>query len=67
MFSFGALLCEICIRQLPDPDNRDTQVALVRNSRLRALIRRCLEKDPTARPSMEAIIDELGQLDSEKL
>lgn len=67
MYSFGALLCEICIRQLPDPENRDVQVALVTNGMLRALIRKCLQQDPKARPSMEDIIGVFEQLDLEKL
>ena len=62
MYSFGVLLCEICIRQLPDPDRRDEQVAMVTNSWLRALIRECLQRDPEARPSMEYIISELEEL-----
>ena len=59
VYSFGVLLCEICIRELPDPDRRDVQVAMVTNHRLRALIRRCMLRYPKARPSMEYIIDEL--------
>ena len=59
VYSFGVLLCEICIRELPDPDRRDEQVVRVKNRRLRALIRGCLQRDPEARPSMEDIIGEL--------
>ena len=62
MYSFGVLLCENCIRELPDPDRRDEQVAMVTNRVLRALVRRCLQRDPEARPSMEDIIGELEQL-----
>ena len=62
MYSFGVLLCENCIRELPDPDRRDEQVAMVINRVLRALVRRCLQPDPEARPSMEDIIRELEQL-----
>ena len=47
------------IRELPDPEIREQQVAVVTNSVLRALIRRCLETDPQARPSMEELIDEI--------
>ena len=59
MYSFGVLLYEICIRELPDPERRDEQVAMVANSALRALVRRCLQQDPESRPSMEDIIGEL--------
>ena len=61
VYSFGVLLCEICIRELPDPDRRDEQVARVTNRVIRALIRRCLQQDAEARPSMEDIIGELEQ------
>ena len=59
VYSFGVLLCEICIRELPDPERRDEQVAMVENRALRALVRRCLQRDPASRPSMEDIIGEL--------
>ena len=59
MYSFGVLLCEIGIRELPDPERRDEQVAMVENRALRALVRRCLQEDPESRPSMEDIIGEL--------
>ena len=62
VYSFGVLLCEICIRELPDPDRRDQQVAMVTDRTLRGLIRRCIYQDPEARPSMEDIIEELEQL-----
>ena len=64
MYSFGVLLCEICIRELPEPDRRDEQVVRVTNSALRALIRRCLQRDPEARPSMEYIMGGLEKPDS---
>lgn len=59
VYSFGVLLCEMSIRELPDPERKEQQVVMVTNSVLRALIRRCLETDPQARPSMEEIIDEI--------
>lgn len=62
VYSFGVLLCEICIRELPDPERRDQQVAMVTDRTLRGLIRRCIYQDPEARPSMEDIIEELEQL-----
>ena len=61
MYSFGVLFCEICIRELPDPDSRDEQVAMVTYRMLGALIRGCLQQDADERPSMEDIIGELEQ------
>ena len=61
VYSFGVLLCEMCIRELPDPEKRDQQVAMVKNKLNRALIRRCLQLEPEARPSVQKIIDELEE------
>ena len=59
VYSFGVLLCEMSIRELPYPERREQQVTMVTNSVLRALIRGCLETDPQARPTMEEIVDEI--------
>jgi len=56
VYSFGVLLCEMCIRELPDPKQREEQVALVTSHMFRSLIRRCLQSDPLDRPNMEEII-----------
>ena len=61
MYSFGVLLCEMCVRELPDPERRDQQIAMMANSLLRALIRGCLQSEPEARPVMEEILEELGE------
>ena len=62
LYSFGVLICEICIGKLPNPDRRAEQVAMVKNKVLRALIRRCLQDNPQDRPSMEDVIGELEKL-----
>ncbi|PFX21234.1 putative serine/threonine-protein kinase drkD [Stylophora pistillata] len=61
VYSFGVLLCEMSIQEMPDPERREQQVALVTNRLTRALIRGCLKTQPEARPTMEEIIDELEQ------
>ena len=61
VFSFGVLLCEMCIRELPNPERRDQQIAMVTNHVLRALVRRCVQTEPGARPNMEEIIEELEE------
>ena len=61
VYSFGVLLCEMFIRDLPDRDRRDEQVARVRNREFRGLILWCIEEDPMMRPSMEEIIEKLEQ------
>ncbi|CAH3040979.1 unnamed protein product [Pocillopora meandrina] len=61
VYSFGVLLCEMSIQEMPDPEKRKQQVALVSNRVIRALIRGCLQTEPEERPCMEEIIDELEQ------
>ncbi|CAH3172635.1 unnamed protein product [Porites lobata] len=61
VYSFGVLLCEMCVRDLPDPRRREQQVLLMTNHVLRGLVRRCLQTDPEARPTMQRIIDELSR------
>ena len=61
VYSFGVLLCEMSIQEMPDPEKREHQVALVTNHVIRALIRGCLQTEPEERPCMEEIIDDLEQ------
>ncbi|XP_068685938.1 probable serine/threonine-protein kinase DDB_G0271682 [Montipora foliosa] len=63
VYSFGVLLCEMCIGEMPDPERREEQVLLVRNRLFRNLVRQCLQADPAMRPDMAQIIQELEQCD----
>ena len=47
-----ALLCEMCIRELPDPDRCEVQNSLVTNTEF------SLQKTPSTRPTMQEIIDD---------
>ena len=49
----------MCTRELPDPQLKEEQIALVTNHVLRGLIRWCMQQDPEARPTMEEILNEL--------
>ena len=59
MFSFGVLLCEMCTREMPDPQRRNEQVLRVRRHSLGNLVRECLRTDPAERPDMVRIIQEI--------
>ena len=63
MYSFGVLLCEMCIRQEPDPRQRERQVAEMRNRKYRDLVTRCVTREPSNRPNMEEIIEYLERLE----
>ena len=59
MYSFGVLLCEMSIREEPDPGNRERQIERIRNRCRRGLVRRCVQQEPWERPNMDVIIEEL--------
>ena len=63
MYSFGVLLCEMCIREMPDPERRNEQVLLMRNGVFRNVVRECLKADPAERPDMARIIQEFEGCD----
>ena len=52
----------MCTGKLPDRDRREEHVVMVTDRVFRTLIRRCLQRDPEARPSMEEIISELEKV-----
>ena len=63
MYSFGVLLCEMCICEMPDPERRNDQVLLMRNDVFSDLVHKCLKADPAKRPDMARIIQELEGCD----
>lgn len=62
VYSFGLLLCEMCVRELPVPQEVDNQIGQVTNGVLRGLIERCVKKDPEQRPTMSDVICGLEEL-----
>ena len=61
VYSFGVLLCEMCTRELPVPQQIQDQIGLVTNGVLRELIMRCVARAPEARPTMNEVIFVLTQ------
>ncbi|XP_022791099.1 probable serine/threonine-protein kinase DDB_G0271682 [Stylophora pistillata] len=59
VYSFGVLLCEMCIREQPNLEHRLLQIRKVLDKKLRGIIRRCVETDPEERPTMSEVIREL--------
>ncbi|KAL9974223.1 hypothetical protein ACROYT_G011238 [Oculina patagonica] len=62
VYSFGVLLCEMCIRELPYPQEIHNQIGRVTDGALRGLIQRCVQRDPETRPAMSEVICELEEL-----
>ena len=59
MYSFGVLLCEMCIREQPDPRIREGQIERIIDCHHQDLARRCVQREPWARPNMDTIIEKL--------
>ena len=53
----------MCIRESPEIERRNEQVALMKNREFRDLVERCLEEDPDLRPDMDEVIKTLEQFD----
>ena len=61
VYSFGVLLCEMCITEQPQPERRVRQIAQVTNDGFRNLVSQCVHEEPGVRPNMEQIINQLEQ------
>jgi len=61
VYSFGVLLCEMHIRELPDPQQRDTQISHMGLCRFQEIAGHCVQIEPGERPNMEEIIDDLEE------
>ena len=59
VYSFGVLLCEMCVQEPPEHGRHDEQVDKMLNRALQKLVRLCLQTDPKKRPDMAKIIDKL--------
>lgn len=60
VYSFGVLLCEMQIRELPDPQQRVAQISRTpEKCRFLGIVVRCVQIEPGTRPNVEEIIDDL--------
>ena len=61
-FSFGILLIEMCLKELPEtsPVLREAQIMRVRWAAMIALVRRCINESPADRPTMSVVMGLLG-------
>ena len=64
-FSYGVLLIEMCIRELPEstPAQREAQILQIQWGGMVPLVRRCTSERPADRPSMTDIMELLGRPD----
>ena len=61
VYSYGVLLIEMIIRQLPQPTERVHHLNSIRRLAIRNLIERCLIVDRRQRPTMADIIEDLNE------
>ena len=59
VYSYGVLLLEICSRRFPNPEECEALLQRVQQPTMVALIRQCMEREPTRRPTMSDIIRQL--------
>ena len=59
VYSFGVLLCEMYVRELPNPQQRQTQISRMEPRRFQVIVERFLQTEPGERPNMEEIIDDV--------
>ena len=64
VYSYGILLCEITLRKFPDPDRLlESQKELkTKHVRLHSLMVQCIHVEPTRRPSMAAVLNDLDDI-----
>eukprot|EP00118_Oscarella_pearsei_P004542 m.19625 g.19625 ORF g.19625 m.19625 type:complete len:926 (+) comp27874_c0_seq2:95-2872(+) len=62
-YSFGVLMCEMCTRRLPLPDQREKQVASISHKTIREIVVYTLGKDSKrGQPTMNGVIDFLRKV-----
>ena len=59
VYSYGVLLLEMCCRRFPNPEECEALLQRVQQPTMVALIRQCMEREPTRRPTMSDIIGQL--------
>ena len=64
VFSFGVLIVEMCLQELPEarPEQREAQIQHIKWPSMVSLIRRCISEKPGDRPSMSDIMELLSRL-----
>lgn len=61
VYSFGVLMCEMCIGELPEPQRLSNQIGRV-SGVLRRLIRRCVQRNPEERPTVDEVKSALEEI-----
>ena len=64
VYSYGILLVEMCLRELPEsqPKHRQEQIQRIQWVSMVSLIRRCTSERPARRPTMSNVMDLLARI-----
>ena len=64
VYSYGILLCEVALREFPNPDTLHKTIAKVKvkHDSLHSLVLMCTENDPEQRSTMSGVLDELNNV-----
>ena len=63
VYSYGILLCEVTLREFPNPDLHEMKEKMkTKHVLLHSLMERCTNDDPAQRPSMAVVIKELDKV-----
>ena len=62
VYSSGVLLCEMCIRELPDPTRIDEQISSITINHVQDLVRQCTNRMPENRPTTHHVVLTLQRL-----
>ena len=62
VYSSGVLLCEMCIRELPDPTRIDEQISSITINHVQDLVRQCTNEIPENRPTTHHVVLTLQRL-----
>ena len=64
VYSYGILLCEITLREFPNPATLHEMMAKMkaRGASLHSMMQKCILKEPTQRPTMAKILQDLNEI-----
>ena len=51
----------MCVREMPDPQQREAQIARIHTRRFQEIVVRCVQIEPGERANIEEIIDDLDE------
>ncbi|XP_029200663.1 putative U-box domain-containing protein 53 [Acropora millepora] len=63
VYSYGVLLCEMSIRETPNPEERSAQISRIERPEIRSLVTNCVKTTPSSRPDMKEVLQHLMRIE----